>query len=37
MKLRCPELLDDEAKKSVDLERMECRDTQISYMAARVW
>jgi hypothetical protein len=28
-------LVDDEAKKSVDLERMECRDIQISCIAAK--
>jgi hypothetical protein len=32
-KLRCLGLVNDEAKKSI--ERVECRDTQISYMVVR--
>jgi hypothetical protein len=31
------EAVADETMKSVDLESMECRDTQISCIAARVW
>jgi hypothetical protein len=35
MKLRCPGSVDDEAQNLLILERMECRDTQISCMAAK--
>jgi hypothetical protein len=35
LKLRCPGLVDDEARNLLILEHMECRDTQISCMAAR--
>jgi hypothetical protein len=33
--LRCPGLVDDEAKNMLILERVECRDIQISYIAAK--
>jgi hypothetical protein len=38
LKLQCPGPVDDETDETMfDLERMECRDTQISCIAARVW